>query len=108
MSPYKHIKTRRGADAAVRLGDVIEEILRRRIEPRHLKLQAVRQAWDSLLPDELSRHCRPVELAGGSLKVAVDSPSHLYELRLVSGAVLEQLRRSCSSANVRQIRPVLG
>ena len=108
MGMYEQKTVRRHGNTAVRLGDVLEGMLRSRIEPRCLKLQAVSAAWEKLLPAELSAHCRPVEISSGRLKVLVDSPSHLYELRLVSGEVLKQLGRSCGAARIREIRPVLG
>ena len=86
-----------------KLGDVVKELMDKQISPRHAIFSSVVESWEQLLPSELGRHCEIVDISGGCLKVAVDSPSYMYELRLCSRQILEQLDEQCPRARVRRI-----
>ena len=86
-----------------RLGDAVKVLMDERISPRHAMFSLVVEFWNQLLPSELGRHCEIVDISGGRLKVAVDSPSYMYELRLCSRQILEQLQQQCPQAHIRKI-----
>ncbi|MHC4387939.1 MAG: DciA family protein [Planctomycetota bacterium] len=96
------------AAGAVRLGDAIRQVVEERICPRQTRFAAVSEVWSQLLPSELGRHCRIADISGGQLKVAADSPSHVYELRLCSSQILEELARQCPRAQIKNIAITIG
>ena len=91
-----------------RLGEAATRLLESQILPRQARFGAVVEAWDSLLPAELRRHCKLAEVSAGQLTVLVDSPSYVYELRLCSSELLEQLQQQCPRARIKKIRITVG
>ena len=110
----RNIRTRRRrtktatANTAVRLGDTIKKLMDGHISPRQQKFQSITQLWNQLLPAELARHCRIVDVSGGELKVKVDSPSYSHELRWCSSGILKQLQQNCPGAGIKRIKSVLS
>jgi predicted nucleic acid-binding Zn ribbon protein len=86
------------------LGDVLSELVEKRISPRQARFGLIAEAWGQLLPDELYQHCRIIDISGGRLQVSVDSPSYMHELQLLSCELLEELSRDCPRAQVREIK----
>jgi hypothetical protein len=93
---------------AVRLGDVVRQLMEETIEPQQAVFQAIDQAWSALLPQELRRHCRIVDVADGQIKVQVDSPVYIYELRSCSSELKDELARLCPQARIKQIKLSIG
>jgi len=104
------VKRRRESEAkgAVRLGDAVSQLMEGQISPVHKKFGPVSEMWSQLLPDELVRHCKPAGVSGGQLKVIVDSPAYLYELRLCGAELLKELQRHCPAARIKEIKLVIG
>jgi len=98
-------KTRRVK--ATRLSEALSELVGVQISPRQARLGRITEFWLQLLPDELCRHSKIVSVRGGQLKVQVDSPSYLYELRLCQSQLLEELQRRCPQARVKAIKLVV-
>jgi len=90
-----------------RLGDVLTGYMDRQVTKRHNRYSPVIELWDSLLPAELAEHCRVDEIRGGQLKVVVDGPVYMHEIRLCSTEIVNQLGRLCPAARIRKIIPVL-
>jgi len=90
------------------LGKPLAEFLRRRVYPRQRKLGRVGAAWGEMLPEGLREHTCLEGLARGTLRVLVDDAASLYELRLATEDLLEQLRQACPSAGVSEIHFVRG
>jgi len=99
-------KPRRGE--IVRVGEVVEQLMDRRISPRQARLALVVELWGRLLPTELGRHCEVADVSGGQLKVRVDSPAYASELRLCCSELLGELQRQCPRAKIKEIRFVLS
>ena len=91
-----------------RLGDVLGELMADRIQPGRLRFESVARRLSELLPVELGRHCEITDISAGQLTVLVDSPSHLYELRLCSSELLGQLRVHCPEGKIQKIKFVTG
>jgi predicted nucleic acid-binding Zn ribbon protein len=98
----------RRASSTVGLGDALNEFMTSRVSPRQGRFSLIAEAWDQMLPSELCRHCRIVDVSGGRLKVAVDSPSYMYELQLSSSELLEELERRCPGARIEEIKFAIG
>ncbi len=91
---------------AVRLGDVVKELMDNQISQRQADFRSVEDFLSSALPAELSQHCKIAGISGGKLLVQVDSPSYMYELQLVSCALLKELRRQYPRVPVEKIKLV--
>jgi predicted nucleic acid-binding Zn ribbon protein len=78
------------------------------VSPRRARFAPVAELWSRLLPEELSRHCQLADMSGGQLKVLVDSPSYMHELRLCSSELLGELQRRCPQARLKTIRFAIG
>ena len=101
-------RAKRRTGRAVRLGQALGGLVEKQIGPKQAKVAAVIEVWNQLLPEELRRHCRIIGISGENLKVLVDSPSHMYELQLCRGELLEELQQQCRHSKIRKIKFVLG
>jgi len=102
---YKRKKRR---DTTVKLAEPLQKLMDYRIAPAADKFGAVAQYWRQNLPEDLKKHCRIKNLDNGKLKVAVDSPVYLYEMKMMSPALLGELRASCPKAKIKYINFVIG
>ena len=88
----------------VPLGPEMVSFFKQSVEKRHTKLSKIAECWSALVPETLNDHCALESLSRGSLIVIVDSSSHLYELKQLLLAGLEQqLMLACKSAGLRKI-----
>jgi hypothetical protein len=86
------------------LGDEMIEFFRRSVSRRQTKLVKLAEAWARLVPETLSDHCALESFHRGSLTVLVDTASHLYELKQVLLAGLQQqLILACRGAGLQKI-----
>jgi predicted nucleic acid-binding Zn ribbon protein len=93
---------------AVRLGDVTKELMDNRISPQQARFGPIAELWNRLLPQELRRHCKIVDISGGRLKVLVDLPAYMYEMQLCSSELLSEIQRQCPRARIKKIKFVVG
>ena len=100
-------RTKQKPDRTARLGDTIKQLMENRISPQHARFGPIAQLWGQLLPEELYRHCELTDISGGQLKVLVDSPAYMYELRLCSSELLKELQRRCPKARIKKIKFVV-
>ena len=95
---------RSGSPSLERLGPGLVEFFKRSVARRQTKLTRIAEAWEKLVPELLSRHCALEGFNRGSLSVIVDSAPHLYELKQLLLAGLEQqLLLACGSSGLRKI-----
>jgi hypothetical protein len=86
------------------LGPEMVGFFKQSVQKRQTKLAAVAEAWGRLVPDLLTEHCALESLHRGTLTVIVDSASHLYELKqLLLAGIQQQLLLACKSAGLRRI-----
>jgi hypothetical protein len=97
-------RQRKRYDRFVGIGQVVEQFISKQVAPQQKKYGDIVEVWERVLPDELSRHCEIVDIAGGSLFVKVDSPSHKYELHLCSSVILKELQKECPRARLTKIK----
>jgi len=93
---------------ATRLGDTLSQLMDSRISPQQSRFSSIVELWSQLLPPELYRHCKIADISGNLLKVQVDSPAYMYELRLCSFELLEQLQCQCPLARIKKIKFTIG
>lgn len=86
------------------LGPEMVSFFKQSVARRHTKLSKIAECWGALVPETLNDHCALESFSRGSLTVIVDSSSHLYELKQLLLAGLEQqLLLACKSAGLRKI-----
>jgi len=95
---------KRRCSGAVRLGEVLREVIDERIGPAQGRFARVAGVWEEILPAELKKHCRIAGLKAGNLSVEVDSPSYMHELRLASEELISELSRRCPAARISEIQ----
>ena len=79
------------------------------VEKRHTKLSRIAQCWGVLVPEMLLAHCSLESFNRGSLTVIVDSSSHLYELKqLLLAGLQQQIMLSCKATGLKKISLKLG
>ena len=72
------------------LGPAMLEWFDRSIARRETKLSKIIEVWIALVPETLNTHCALQSYVRGTLTVIVDSGSHLYELKQLLLAGLQQ------------------
>jgi predicted nucleic acid-binding Zn ribbon protein len=92
----------------VSLGDILSELMKRRVSPQQTRFGLIAEALSQMLPVELCQHCRIAGISGGRLKVLADSPSYMYELQLLSCELLKELARQCPQAKIQEIKFAVG
>jgi hypothetical protein len=86
------------------LGPEMVSFFQRSVQKRQTKLAKIGECFGRLVPETLSDHCSLESLNRGSLTVLVDSASHLYELKqLLLAGLQQQLIMACKSAGLRKI-----
>src|SRR5215217_6450853 len=89
---------------AQKLGAEMVTFFKQCVTKRQTKLGKISQSWATLVPETLSEHCSLESLHRGTLTVIVDSSSHLYELKqLLLAGIQQQLLLACKSAGLRKI-----
>ena len=94
-------------DRTARVGDLVKTMIDRTVEPQHAKFGSLEEVWEQLLPVELSGRCELAGVSGGQLKVRVDSPTHMYELKLCSSELVSELQQQCPRAGIKNIKFVM-
>lgn len=86
------------------LGPEMISFFKQSVQKRQTKLTQIAQCWGRLVPETLNDHCALESLHRGTLAVLVDSASHLYELKqLLLAGLQQQLLIACKSAGLRKI-----
>ena len=101
-------RTRSKTSRLITLNSAVEELLDSRILPQQAIFNSVNGLWNSLLPAELEQHCKIEDVSGGILKVRVDSPPYMHELRLCGPELLKELQKHCPRARIRTIKTFLA
>ena len=74
------------------------------IKKRHLKFGRLSEAWETLVPAMFQPHTYLASFARGTLTVHVDSSAHLYELKQLLLAGLEdQILLACRGESLKKI-----
>ncbi len=90
--------------AGIALGPEMIDFFKQSVAKRQTKLVKVAECWSTLVPQILGEHCALECFVRGTLTVMVDSASHLYELKqLLLAGLEEQLLFACKSAGLRKI-----
>ena len=86
------------------LGPELVGFFKQSVVKRQAKLGQIAAAWAGLVPPTLDAHCALEALNRGTLTVIVDSASHLYELKqLLLAGLQDQLLLACKAAGLRKV-----
>jgi hypothetical protein len=86
------------------LGPEMVQFFKQSVQKRQTKLSRIGESWEKLVPPMFNEHCALESLHRGSLTVLVDTAAHLYELKQLLLAGLEQqLRLACRTAGLSKI-----
>jgi hypothetical protein len=86
------------------LGPELLGFFKNSVQKRQSKLANIGECWSRLIPEPILEHCAIESFQAGTLKVLVDSSSHLYELKqLLLAGLQKQLLIACKSAGLRKI-----
>ena len=103
MARLNRVK-RRTPPATPLLGPELLAFFKGSVEKRNAKFGKIADAWARLVPETLADRCALESFSRGTLAVLVDSSSHLYELKQLLLAGLEQqLLLACSAAGLKKV-----
>ena len=86
------------------LGPELIGFFKQSVAKRQVKLVQIAECWGCLVPATLNDHCALEALNRGTLTVLVDSSAHLYELKqLLLAGLQDQLLLACRSTGLRKI-----
>jgi len=91
-----------------RLGALVCDYMTKQIEPTQQRMSVLRAVWAKVVPPRLRSHCRAAELVKGELKILVDGPVYLYQLRVLAVELLTDLRKTPPARKVRKLTFALG
>ncbi len=104
LARLQRVKQPRSPTTHVPLGPEMVSFFKQSVSKRHTQLSKIAECWGALVPETLNDHCALESLSRGSLAVIVASSSHLYELKQLLLAGLEQqLLLACKSSGLRKI-----
>jgi hypothetical protein len=90
--------------ATPKLGEELITFFKQSVEKRQTKLGKIAGVWGQLVPEAMTDHCALESFHRGTLTVIVDSSSHLYELKqLLLAGLQQQLLIACKSAGLSKI-----
>ena len=86
------------------LGPKMIEFFKQSVQKRQGKMTRIAECWVTLVPEMLSEHCAIESFVRGTLTVLVDTSAHLYELKqLLLAGLQQQLLLACKSSGLRKI-----
>jgi hypothetical protein len=86
------------------LGPELVDFFKKSIQKRQTKFAKIGECWSKVVPETFCDHTSLESFSKGTLTILVDSASHLYELKQLLLAGLEQqLLIACKSAGLRKI-----
>jgi hypothetical protein len=87
------------------LGPELVEFFKKSIQKRQTKFAKIGECWAAIVPETFCEHTSLESFSKGTLTVLVDSASHLYELKqLLLAGLQQQLLLACKSAGLRKIQ----
>lgn len=86
------------------LGNAMVGFFKTSVQKRQTKLGRIAEAWARLMPELLAEHASLESLHRGTLTVFVDSAAHLYEIKqLLLAGLQQQLILASSGTGLKKI-----
>jgi hypothetical protein len=100
LSRLKSIKHK----SAEPLGPQMISFFKHSVQKRQTQMSKIAECWSALVPELLNDHCALESLTRGTLTVLVDTSSHLYQLKqLLLAGLQQQLLLACKTTGLRKI-----
>jgi hypothetical protein len=91
------------------IGQDLVQFFKKHVQSRQSKFGRIADVWNTLIPSTLLGHTCLESFHAGTLKVLVDTAPHLYELKTVMLAGLEQqILLACKTSGLRKISMKIG
>ncbi len=87
-----------------KLGQCLDGVMKRNIEPRYRECGAVVDAFIEMIPQALAEHCRIAGVEKGVITITADLPCYLHELRICSDELLRHIRQRSPQVRIKRIR----
>jgi hypothetical protein len=89
---------------ADRIGPELVSFFKHSVVKRQTHFGKISECWSTLIPETMNDHCALESFHRGTLTVLVDTSSHLYELKqLLLAGLQDQLLFACKSSKLRKI-----
>lgn len=86
------------------LGIELVQFFKRSVQKRQTKFAKIGECWGKIVPETFCEHTSLESFSQGTLTVLVDSASHLYELKqLLLAGLQQQILITCRSTGLRKI-----
>jgi hypothetical protein len=86
------------------LGPELVQFFKQSVQRRQTKLGKIAECWAVLVPELLADRCALESFHRGTLTVIVDSSAHLYELKqLLLAGLQQQILLACAGTGLRKI-----
>ncbi len=103
LARLQHVKGRMDP-AGEALGPEMIGFFKNSVAKRQANLLKIADRWAAFIPPTLNDHCALDSFSRGVLTVIVDSSSHLYELKqLLLAGLQQQLLLACKTSGLRKI-----
>jgi len=90
------------------LSEVLGPMVHERLSTRCEQSVQLQQCWDEILPPQLADKCRIDEFSTGVMKVMVDGPGYMHELRLCKEELRSELNAAVSGVKIKEIKLSIG
>jgi hypothetical protein len=86
------------------IGPAMVAFFKGSVQARQGKLARIADCWGRLVPETINDHCALDGFSRGTLTVTVDTSSHLYELKqLLLAGLQDQLKLACAAAGLKKV-----
>jgi hypothetical protein len=86
------------------LGPELVSFFKHSVQRRQTKFGKIGECWGRLVPELLNEHCALESFSRGTLVVIVDSSSHLYQLKtLLLAGIQQQLLAACAGTGLKKV-----
>jgi hypothetical protein len=87
------------------MGAEMVAFFKQSVQKRQAKFSKIGECWGAIVPETFCEHTSLESFTKGTLTVLVDSASHLYELKqLLLAGLQQQLLLTCKSTGLRKIQ----
>lgn len=90
------------------LGEALGSVVARRGWHERLHSATIWRRWDEVVGADMTRHCEPVRVAGGTLVVRAASPAWATQLRYLVPQLRQNAAEVLGEGVVRDVRIVVG
>ncbi len=90
------------------LSEVLGTMVHERLSARCEHSVQLQQCWLEILPPGLAEYCRIDEFSAGVLKVMVNGPGYMHELRLCKEELCSELNAAVPGVKIKDIKLLIG